>query len=46
MVSELCLGCMIFGLELDDAGSRKILDRFIEEGGDFVDTAERGLWSS
>ena len=40
MVSELCLGTMTFGRELDEAGSREIVDRFIAEGGNFIDTAD------
>ena len=46
MVSELCLGCMTFGRELDEAGSREIITRFLDGGGNFLDTAdvyERGL---
>ena len=38
-VSELCLGCMTFGRETDEHIARKILDRFVEVGGNFVDTA-------
>src|ERR1700675_519733 len=37
--SELCLGCMTFGRETDEATARRILDRFIEVGGNFLDTA-------
>lgn len=40
MVSELCLGTMTFGRELDEGGARSILSRFIEAGGNFVDTAD------
>jgi aryl-alcohol dehydrogenase-like predicted oxidoreductase len=40
MVSELCLGCMTFGREQDEGGSRKIISRFLEAGGDFIDTAD------
>jgi aryl-alcohol dehydrogenase-like predicted oxidoreductase len=46
IVSELCLGCMTFGRELDEEGSRGIVDRFLEAGGNFIDTAdvyEKGL---
>jgi aryl-alcohol dehydrogenase-like predicted oxidoreductase len=39
MVSELCLGTMTFGRELDEEGSREIIARFLEAGGNFVDTA-------
>jgi aryl-alcohol dehydrogenase-like predicted oxidoreductase len=38
-VSELCLGTMTFGNEADEPTSRKIVDRFVDEGGNFVDTA-------
>jgi aryl-alcohol dehydrogenase-like predicted oxidoreductase len=40
MVSELCLGCMTFGRELDEEGSREIIARFIEAGCNFIDTAD------
>src|SRR3712207_4576915 len=40
MVSELCLGCMTFGRELDEEGSREIAARFLEAGGNFIDTAD------
>ncbi len=38
-VSELCLGCMTFGRETDEKTAGKILDRFVEVGGNFLDTA-------
>lgn len=38
-VSELCLGTMTFGKEADEATSRAIVDRFLDAGGSFVDTA-------
>jgi aryl-alcohol dehydrogenase-like predicted oxidoreductase len=40
MVSELCLGTMTFGRELDEAGSEEIVNRFVEAGGKFIDTAD------
>ena len=40
MVSELSLGCMTFGRELDEVGSREIINRFLEAGGNFIDTAD------
>jgi aryl-alcohol dehydrogenase-like predicted oxidoreductase len=40
MVSELCLGCMTFGRELDEEGSREIIARFLDAGGNFLDTAD------
>ena len=38
-VSELCLGTMTFGNEADEATSQAIVDRFLDAGGNFVDTA-------
>jgi aryl-alcohol dehydrogenase-like predicted oxidoreductase len=38
-VSELGLGTMTFGRECDEATSRSILDRYLDAGGTFVDTA-------
>lgn len=38
-VSELCLGTMYFGTRIDEATSFAILDRFVEAGGNFLDTA-------
>jgi aryl-alcohol dehydrogenase-like predicted oxidoreductase len=38
-VSELCLGAMTFGRESSEADSDRMLDRFIEAGGNFIDTA-------
>jgi aryl-alcohol dehydrogenase-like predicted oxidoreductase len=38
-VAELCLGCMTFGRETDEANARKIIDRYLESGGNFLDTA-------
>jgi aryl-alcohol dehydrogenase-like predicted oxidoreductase len=39
-VSELCLGTMTFGAETDEPGAHAQLDRFVEAGGNFVDTAD------
>jgi aryl-alcohol dehydrogenase (NADP+) len=39
-VSAYCLGTMTFGTEADEAGSHRQLDRFVEAGGTFVDTAD------
>ncbi len=39
-VSELCLGTMTFGTETDEKGAHAQLDRFVEAGGNFVDTAD------
>jgi aryl-alcohol dehydrogenase-like predicted oxidoreductase len=38
-VSALCLGCMTFGEKIDEASAYRILDRFVEAGGNFFDTA-------
>lgn len=38
-VSELCLGAMTFGRESDEATSHVVLDRYVEAGGNFIDTA-------
>jgi aryl-alcohol dehydrogenase-like predicted oxidoreductase len=40
MVSELCLGTMTFGRELEEEGSREIIARFLDVGGNFIDTAD------
>jgi aryl-alcohol dehydrogenase-like predicted oxidoreductase len=39
-VSALTLGTMTFGNETDEAGSHEQLDRFVEAGGNLVDTAD------
>jgi aryl-alcohol dehydrogenase-like predicted oxidoreductase len=39
-VSELCLGAMTFGRETSEEDSRSIMDRFVEAGGNFIDTAD------
>lgn len=47
-VSELCLGTMTFGSApgkdmvpgSDEAESRRVLDTFLEQGGNFIDTAD------
>ncbi|MEE4194064.1 MAG: aldo/keto reductase, partial [Anaerolineae bacterium] len=38
-VSELCLGAMTFGRESTKKVSFEIMDRFVEAGGNFIDTA-------
>lgn len=40
MVSEFGLGTMTFGAEADEATSHAILDRYVEAGGRFIDTAD------
>lgn len=39
-VSELCLGAMTFGRETSEEESRAMMDRFVEAGGNFIDTAD------
>jgi aryl-alcohol dehydrogenase-like predicted oxidoreductase len=39
-VSELCLGTMQFGWTADESASWKVMDAFLEEGGNFIDTAD------
>ncbi len=39
-VSELCLGAMTFGREADESTSRAMVDRFLDAGGNFIDTAD------
>ena len=39
-VSTLALGTMTFGTETDEAGAHAQLDRFVEVGGNLVDTAD------
>jgi aryl-alcohol dehydrogenase-like predicted oxidoreductase len=44
-VSELCLGTMYFGYRTDEAIAFSILDRFLDAGGTFLDTANNyGQW--
>jgi len=40
-VSKICLGTMTFGREADEAMSFRIMDRFYELGGAFLDTADQ-----
>lgn len=43
-VSELCLGTMVFGETgsrgADENTSKKLIQQFIAEGGNFIDTAD------
>jgi aryl-alcohol dehydrogenase-like predicted oxidoreductase len=39
-VSEICLGAMTFGRETSEADSFTMMDRFLEAGGNFIDTAD------
>jgi aryl-alcohol dehydrogenase-like predicted oxidoreductase len=38
-VTDLCLGAMTFGRETTEEDSHAIMDHFVEEGGNFIDTA-------
>jgi aryl-alcohol dehydrogenase-like predicted oxidoreductase len=38
-VSPLCLGTMTFGWKTDQAEATRMIDRFIDQGGNFIDTA-------
>lgn len=40
LVSEYALGTMTFGSETDERGSHAILDRFLDAGGNLIDTAD------
>ena len=37
LVSDLCLGTMTFGWQADEQESHRILDKFTESGGNFID---------
>ena len=39
-VSQICLGTMTFGREADENASYDIMDYFVEQGGNFLDTAD------
>jgi aryl-alcohol dehydrogenase-like predicted oxidoreductase len=40
LVSALCLGTMTFGSESDEQIAHEQLDRFLDQGGNFIDTAD------
>ena len=40
LVSELCLGAMTFGKEVSEADSIEMTHRFLDQGGNFIDTAD------
>jgi aryl-alcohol dehydrogenase-like predicted oxidoreductase len=40
MVSEICLGTMTFGSQLDEAGSIEVIDRALDSGVNFIDAAD------
>ena len=39
-VSEICFGTATFGWHTDEAEAHRMLDLFVDQGGDFVDTAD------
>lgn len=43
-VSQFCLGCMNMGTTIDRPTSFAMLDRFLERGGNFLDTANCYAW--
>jgi aryl-alcohol dehydrogenase-like predicted oxidoreductase len=43
-VSALALGCMLLGTRTDDETSFALLDRYAEDGGTFLDTADCYAW--
>jgi len=44
LVSQVSLGCMLMGSTIDKKDSFTALDRFVEAGGDFLDTANCYAW--
>jgi aryl-alcohol dehydrogenase-like predicted oxidoreductase len=44
MVSEVALGCMLMGTYTDEQTSYRMLDSFVDAGGDFLDTANCYTW--
>ena len=40
VVSQLCLGTNVFGWSIDQGQSFEILDKYLELGGNFLDTAD------
>ena len=43
-VSQLALGCMLMGTDTDVASSVEMLNRYVEAGGNFLDTANCYAW--
>jgi aryl-alcohol dehydrogenase-like predicted oxidoreductase len=43
-VSQLALGCMLMGTDTDEASSIEMLNRYVESGGNFLDTANCYAW--
>jgi aryl-alcohol dehydrogenase-like predicted oxidoreductase len=44
MISQLALGCMGMGTRTDDETAFALLDRYAEDGGGFLDTADCYAW--
>jgi aryl-alcohol dehydrogenase-like predicted oxidoreductase len=43
-VSQFALGCMLMGTDTDEASSVEMLNRYVEGGGNFLDTANCYAW--
>lgn len=43
-ISELALGCMLMGTTTDERDARRMLDRYLDAGGNFLDTANCYAW--
>jgi aryl-alcohol dehydrogenase-like predicted oxidoreductase len=43
-VSQVALGCMLMGTDTDEASSIEMLNRYVEAGGNFLDTANCYAW--
>ncbi|QKV78018.1 aldo/keto reductase [Amycolatopsis sp. Hca4] len=43
-VSQVSLGCMLMGTSTDEPTSARILDAYLDAGGDFLDTANCYAW--
>jgi hypothetical protein len=43
-VSQLSLGCMLMGTRTDEPTSVQMLDRYLDAGGSFLDTANCYCW--
>jgi aryl-alcohol dehydrogenase-like predicted oxidoreductase len=43
-VSQLALGCMLMGTDTDEESSIEMLNRYVEAGGNFLDTANCYAW--
>ncbi|MCA5013675.1 MULTISPECIES: aldo/keto reductase [unclassified Enterococcus] len=45
-VSVFCLGCMNFGTKINEVDSFALLDKYVERGGDFLDTSNNyAFWN-